>query len=525
MKESFSILGIGASLKMSKIFIPALVWLFYASSVACADGLFKLPSIISEGMVLQQGVAIPIWGWAKPSQEITVKIAGQSQKTQADQDGKWMLRLDPLQAGGPFEMVIESCEESVRFSDVLVGEVWICGGQSNMQWALKDSNNGQAEAEAANFPQIRRFATDYANAKKPNEDCKGRWIECNPQTAGDFTAVGYYFAIELQKELNVPVGLIQNAIGGTGVEEWTSREAMMTDDALKTFFSDFEKQSAVLMEQYNQKLQAYNQELELWELAKVNGDESSQPPQKPNMPTLHKPAGLFNGMIAPIIPYAIAGVIWYQSEQNLGDDLRYSKAFPALITDWRQRWGQNDFPFLFVQLPNCSTYMSVKGKLHWAMMRQAQEAALSLPKTAMVVTIDVGDPRDIHPRNKRPVGSRLARAARAVAYDMDVAFMGPKYKSIRIDGVKVFVEFENTDGGLVVKGDTLTGFALAGEDREFHPAQAEICNGMIVVWSEDVPQPLAVRYAFTDSPECNLYNGEDLPAHPFRTDDWQKPGR
>jgi sialate O-acetylesterase len=431
-----------------------------------------------------------------------------------------------MKAGtGPLEMTVAG-KNTLKLTNILVGEVWVCSGQSNMEWSLNRINNGDKEIAEAKYPKIRLFMVAKATAAAPQADCKGQWVECSPQTVPPFSAVGYLFGRQLHQDLGVPVGLIGSNWGGTPAESWTSREMLEADPDLKVIYDRW-KQNA---ENYSKALEAWEKSKEKsladWKAAadkaKAEGKQAPRQPAPPNDPAKspHCPTSLYNGMIAPLIPLGIRGAIWYQGESNAGRPVEYRKLFPAMITDWRKHWGEGDFTFLFVQLANFMARKNEPTASNWAALREAQTMTLALPKTGMAVIIDIGEANNIHPKNKQDVGKRLALAAEAGTYGKDVVYSGPMYESMKVEGDKVHLKFKHIGGGLVAKGDKLTGFAVAGEDKKFVWADAKIEGDTVVVSAKDMVKPLAVRYAWADNPECNLYNKADLPAVPFRTDDW-----
>jgi sialate O-acetylesterase len=425
----------------------------------------KLHGLFTEGMVLQQGMRVPVWGTADNDEKVTVSIQGQEVFTTA-RDGKWRVDLNKLQAGGPFEMTVKG-SNTITFKDVLVGEVWVCSGQSNMEWPVSLSRNPkEAIAESAN-PKIRLFFTPKTPSNTPQTELgqwKGptNWLQCGPKTVPNFSAVGYFFGRDLQRARNVPVGLIQSAWGGTPAEFWTSKAVLESDPALKGM----------------------------------------------------KGSTGYNGMIQPLIPYAIKGVIWYQGESNAGQANRYRALFSAMIKNWRDEWKQGNFAFLFVQLAPWAP-----GKDNWPPLCEAQlQTAQTVPNTAMVVITDLGDRTDIHPKDKDPVGARLALCAQAIAYDEKVTYSGPEYRGMKIEGNKVVLSFKHVGKGLVAKGGPLLGFTIAGADKKFVKAEATIQDDTVVVTSSMVEQPTAVRYGWEAFPVVNLWNRDGLPATPFRTD-------
>jgi len=491
-----------------------------AAPAALAD--VKLPAVIGENMVLQQGADVPVWGWADPGEKVTVAFAGQTASATADKDGKWAVKLTALKPGEPAAMTV-SGKNKLTLKNVLVGEVWVCSGQSNMAWSLSRANNAQQEIAAAKYPKIRLFTVRRATADGPQKDCQGNWVECSPKTAGGFSAVGYFFGRHLHKNLKVPVGLINTSWGGTPAEAWTSLPALKADPFFKPLLDRWDK----LLTAPSAK-DKYEKAMEAWKKAAAKAKaEKKRLPRKPRPPrdhskSPHRPANLYNGMIAPLIPYAITGAIWYQGESNAGRAHQYRKLFSAMIVDWRKNWGRGDFTFLWVQLAN---FMARKGEpapSAWAELREAQSMALKLPKTGQAVIIDIGEARNIHPKNKQDVGSRLGLAARKIAYGQELCFSGPVYESMTVKGGEVALKFSNTGAGMVAKGGgKLTGFALAGKDKKFVRADAKIQGkDTVVVSSDKVKAPVAVRYAWADNPECNLYNKALLPADPFRTDTW-----
>ena len=487
--------------------------------LACAmSHAAELNSLFSDNVVLQRDKPFPIWGTGRDGEKIVVKLGQRSAKTTV-RNGKWSVRLGELSAGGPYTLTVTG-DNTLTVTNVLVGEVWICSGQSNMEMQLGPRNNRkpienwEQAAAAADFPQLRMYFVPRNNPAQPVEDARGRWVVCTPQTAKDFSAVGFFFARALQAHLKVPVGMIFTSVGGTPSEAWTSREALASVPAGREAFQKSEQDARELPE----KLAKFKaDELRLQEkytndLAAANA--AGKPvPRKPSAPTFDlskQPANLFNGMVAPLIPYAIRGVIWYQGEANGGRDQQYRTLFPLIIRDWRNRWQQGDFPFCFVQL---ATYVTCD-----PMVREAQLLTLDrVRNTAMVVTTDVGDANDIHPTRKQPMGERLALAARAIAYGEKIECSGPLFKSAKIMDGQAVLRFTHAEG-LKANGGALTGFVIAGVDKQFVPADAVIKGETVVVSSPAVSAPVAVRYNWAGVAEGNLYNAADLPASPFRTD-------
>ena len=660
--------------KINSRLIIALFFLFIIT--ACQDATRSAQNILlnplfTENMVLQQKQDIPIWGTAQPGGEVLVIFNEQQKKAVVGKDGNWKVSLSPVQAGGPYELVV-SGSETQTIKNVLVGEVWICSGQSNMEMAVEAEwgkiDNSKEEVANANYPNIRLFMVDKVMANEPLKDfTSSGWKECSPETISEFSAVAYLFGRKLHNDLNVPVGLIETAWGGTVVEAWTSAKSLKNInefvdeiDALKLLQHEkeeskinYNKPQQKWIDEVNEKLNdagilahgynKYGYDSKEWktldvpktwenqdimfdgvmwvkknitipkdwqgedltlnlgpindfditwfngklvgsmpsvgmfrtynipkELVKEGKNEItvlildignsggiygepetitigyseeatislvgkwkyktesfdplilSHPPNWPGVAQQNRPTVLYNGMIKPLLPYGIRGAIWYQGESNAGRAMQYRKLFKTLINDWREVWGQGDFPFLFVQLANFMPTQSEPSDEPWAHLREAQTMALELPNTGMAVTIDIGDAIDIHPTNKQDVGKRLALNALAKVYGKDIPYSGPMYKSMEVEGSKIRLKFSNTDAGLKIKGSkNLKGFAIAGIDKKFVWAEAKIEGEEVIVSNFKITNPVAVRYAWANNPICNLYNGADLPASPFRTDDWK----
>ena len=503
------------------VLILSSILLLAGAGAALAD--VKLPAVIGDNMVLQQGGKVSIWGWADPGEEVMVGVSWHNMKwaVTADKDGKWSFRLNPPKAGGPYEMTLTG-KNTITIKNILVGEVWVCSGQSNMQWSVQASANPKEEIAEADYPKIRLFTVKRTVAEKPQSDCEGNWSECSPDTVPGFSAVAYFFGRELHKQLNVPIGLIHTSWGGTPAEAWTRRGVLEANADCAPILKRYDDAVA----RYPQARKEYEQKLLEWkETAEKAMAEEKRPPRRPGAPfgpgNPHSPAGLYNGMIAPLIPYGIQGAIWYQGESNAGRAYQYRTLFGGMIKNWRDDWGQGKFSFLFVQLANFMKVKPEPDESAWAELREAQSMTLALPKTGMAVIIDIGEAADIHPKNKQDVGKRLALWPLAKTYGKKLVYSGPIYKSMKVDDGSIILSFDHVGGGLVAKGDdTLKGFAIAGADRKFVWADAKIDGNTIVVSSDKVSEPAAVRYAWADNPVCNLYNKESLPASPFRTDDW-----
>lgn len=487
----------------------------------------RLPSIFSDHMVLQRNVPLPVWGWADPGEQVTVSIAGQTRRATANASGQWQLKLRKLSASGPLTLTVTG-HNTLVVQDVLVGEVWLGSGQSNMQLSVNDVTNAWQEKASAKFPQIRMFTVARHPAAAPQTNCAGAWVVCSPETVGGFSATAYFFGRELHQRLAVPVGLIHASWGGTPIETWTSLPAQ---EAMPELAPVLKKWQATLHPYDEEKAQAqYANALELWtnNADRLRAESKKVPPQpqKAGDPRLDKnyPANLFNGMIAPIIPYAIRGAIWYQGENNTADNLAglYSTQLTLLIQDWRQRWDEGDFPFAWVQLPNFHPRTDDPVQTNnWSVVRDGMLQSLSVKNTGMAITIDVGDAALIHPKNKQAVGRRLALWALAKVYGKDLPYSGPLPAGQKIKGDQIIVSFKHTDGGLVAKGGDLKGFAIAGADHHWVWANARIQGDRVILSSPEVKSPTAVRYGWAANPDCNLFNGAGLPASPFRTDDWK----
>jgi sialate O-acetylesterase len=492
---------------------------------ATAPAKITLPALFSDHMVLQADREVPVWGWADAGEEVTVAIAGQVKKAKADVNGKWSVKLDSLKSGEALTLTVKG-GNTITIQDVLVGEVWLCSGQSNMQMTVNGAKDSATEKAAANFPKIRMFREASTVATTPQDHCKGSWEICSPATVGGFTATGYFFGRELHKSLGVPVGLINSSVGGTAIEAWTSLEAQNDKPQLKPIFQSWANKArdwdpAKAQAQYEKQMAAYK---EAAAKAKADGKPAPRAPRKPVDPRLESnhPTNLFNAKIAPLIPYAIRGAIWYQGESNAGNlAALYQFQLETMIKDWRSRWGEGDFPFAWVQLPNYRKPQAQPVETStWAVVREGMLKTLELPNTGMAITIDVGESNDIHPKDKQDVGKRLAMWALAKVYGQAVAASGPLPAGHKVNGSEVVLSFTCTDGGLTAKGAPLKGFAVAGADRRWENAEAKIVGDKVIVSSPDVKEPVAVRYAWADNPNANLYNGAGLPASPFRTDDW-----
>jgi len=532
---------------LQRVLTVGLVSLGFARMAAWAD--VKLPAIIGNNMVVQAGKTVPVWGTADAGEKVTVTLAGQTQAVSADVDGKWMVKFAPVNPGDLGEMTVAGRTTQV-VQNVLAGTVWVCSGQSNMQFPLSGAHNAAMELPKAQYPKMRLFTVANAIAFKPKTDCGGRWVECMPETAKGFSAVAYFFGRELHEASGQPVGLIHASWGGTPAQAWTSLDGLDKDATLKDAYGDPFRKTMEMMpqlkEEYVRKtLPKYEEQFREWQedakKAKAEGRDSAPAPFKPGAPDQGPGTSmLYNAMIAPLIPYAIEGVTWYQGEANAGKAVLYRTLFPRLISDWREKWGQGDFHFFFVQAPNYGKRTTVptdtSGGWGWPLLREAQSLTLKLPNTGMAVAIDIGEEHDLHPKNKMDVGHRLALWAEKKVLGKDVVCSGPLYSGMQVEGSKVRLRFTEIGGGLVIGVapairaevtparplSELKGFAIAGEDHRWVWADARIDGNTIIVWSDKVAGPVAVRYAWALNPECNLYNRAGLPASPFRTDNWTR---
>jgi sialate O-acetylesterase len=484
----------------------------------------KVPAIFGSHMVLQRDQKDRVWGWAEPGEEVTVKIADQSHTVKAGADGSWQVMIDAMPAGGPHVMTIEG-KNTLKFDDVLVGEVWICSGQSNMQWSVAGANDADLELTAASYPNIRLISVPNFGTQEPQKDFRGEWQTCRRETAAGFSAVGYFFGRQLYQTLGVPVGLINDSWGGSACEAWVRRDVLAADPKFALMLKRWEQ----FEKDYPRAKTEYESKMADWKLAaKKAKDEGKQPPQEPFNPLWmmagnSRPGNIYNGVLKPTIGFGIRGVIWYQGESNAGKAYQYRDLFPLMIKSWRDEWGLGDFSFYWVQLADFLPESPEPKESAWAELREAQTMTMSrLPKTGEAVIIDLGEAQDIHPRNKQGVAARLARWALALDYGVKIPYHSPVYKSMKRDQSAIVLEFEHVGAGLKAADiPELRGFAVAGSDKKFVKAQATIVGpATIKVWADQVSEPVAVRYAWADNPVCNVYSSEGLPLTPFRTDDW-----
>lgn len=502
-------------MKLIARFVAPLLAVTIAGT-ASAD--VRLPALVSDGMVLQQGVESSVWGWADGEKDVKVTICGQTANARVV-DGKWRADLKPLKAGGPFKMTIAG-KNTITLSDILVGEVWVCSGQSNMQFNLKNSVGGEEAIATSANEQVRLFKLPQTAADAPAEDCEAAWVAASPKSTPMFSAVGYYFGRALQRELDVPIGLIQSSVGGTNASSWISRPVLEANPDYAHFFEAAKagaKNYPAALERFEKTKAAHAERVKA---AKAKGKAAPRAPRAPNDPLKGQKrlCGLYYGMISPLQPFAIKGAIWYQGEANshsVEDATQYRQLLGDMVQCWRDDWGCGDFAFYIAQLPG----FGAPGR-PWPLLRESQNgAAVDKKNTGVAVTIELGMKTNIHPTDKDPVGERLALLARAKTYGEDVVYSGPVLKSAKPADGKIALTFDHVGSGLEMRGDAPGGFEVAGEDGVFVPAKATIRKDRVIVSAKEVADPKYVRYAFKNWPECSLFNKEGLSAGPFRTDD------
>lgn len=473
----------------------------------------EVSSMFSKNMVLQRDMPVSVWGTGQPDEEVTVKFADQEKSTKVAADGRWLIKLDPMSASAESRtMTILSAAKLRELTDVLVGEVWLASGQSNMNYWMFRSPKTRPLIEQANDPHLRLMTIPYGHSENPLESFRSGWSVCSPKSVNFYSAVAYIFAREIRASTRVPVGIIQSTVGGTPAEAWTSQGALEADPLLKKILTNADEQlkrDLAAAEIENQPaLAKYNEAVEK---AKAEGSK-----HKPRLPKLVQPATspllpyrLYNGMIAPIVPFTFRGVIWYQGESNSKNPELYRTLFPALINDWRKNFGR-DFPFYFVQI---APYKDTPPELRDAQLFTWK----TVPNTSMVVITDHGEAKNIHPENKEPVGIRLALTARALTYGEKIVYSGPVFEKLRIEGDQAIISFQHIGDGLMAQGESLTGFEISYDGTTYVPATAKIQGDTVVVTGENLTSPKAVRYAWANVPNGNLFNKNGLPATPFRT--------
>ncbi len=471
--------------------------------------------------VLQRDLPLRIWGNADPGEAVTVTLAGKSATASGGKDGKWSVVLDPIPAGGPYDLKV-SGKATLTVPDVLIGEVFLASGQSNMQFTMtpqppwtKGVLDYEAEVASADVPTVRFITAPTTFAETPASDINAEWTVCSPATAGKYSGVAFYFARKLARDLGVPVGIIASSVGSSTAEAWIATDALSTAPAGRERLALLAKDIAT----YPQQVKDHERALKLWKTGGQREADKPKPVEDPHR-SVFVPALLFNGMIAPYTPATVRGFIWYQGESNASRSKTYVELMSVLIADWRKRFGRPDMSFYFVQLAGYHNPTTHPTDTNWSRLRDAQRRTVdAVPHTGMATAIDVGDPMEIHPRDKKTVGERLALLALRNTFGRsNLSATGPAYRTFAVAGPAVRLEFDPATGPIVLKG---TGsFTLAGVDRVFHPATAQIRNGSIVVTCPDVPNAVAARYAWEDYPVPTLYNEAGLPASPFRTDDW-----
>jgi len=471
-----------------------------------------LTTLLADHMVVQRGLPVHVWGMAGAHESVSVTFRGDTKTTTADDLGRWSLYLPPGEAGGPFQILVKGTNLIV-LNDVLVGDVWVASGQSNMEFPMKELINADTEIAAAQYPKIRILRVDHRPSDYPRSDVGAKtWALCTPENVVGSSAVAYYFARDLYLKMNIPIGLVESFWGGTPAESWTSLRSLAADASLMPVFAE---RSKTLDEQETTVLRLQQEDRELQQAedqAKAAGKPAPGRPWHPDF-AAWAPAALFNGMIAPLTLFPIRGVIWYQGEANSGERAPlYAHLFPTMINDWRRAWNEGDFPFLFVQIANWNT----EPEGLWPEVRDAQRRALALRNTGMAVTIDIGDAVDIHPKDKLDVGKRLALAARAIAYGEKLEWSGPLYKGLTREEHALRIWFDHANG-LAARNGALAGFEIAGADGKFVAADARIEGESVVVSSPALAEPVSVRYAWAANPTCNLVNREGLPASPFKS--------
>ena len=483
------------------------------AALARAD--VRLASPFTAHMVLQREMPVPVWGWADAGEQVTVSFAGQKKTATAAADSQWRVDLAPLATSAESRDFVVAGKNTLTLHDVLVGEVWLGSGQSNMDFSVSKKvkyfagvDREEQEIAAANYPLIRMFTGTSAKANTPQATVGGEWLVCSPETVPGFSAVGYFFARELQRELKVPVGIVTLSFGASCAQAWIRRDAMLADPAFKAVLDEFDAKAAAFVP-------LTDEENKVWEeaaaKAKAAGQRAPRRPRNDPVQDQHNPTVMWNGMIAPVVPYAIRGVLWYQGESITAPKELFPRWNALLISDWRKLWGR-ELPFYFCQLA------ALDNASNSPQVREWQAEALKLPHTGMVVTLDVGDKKDVHPHNKAPVGDRLSRIALANVYGRKIEFSGPQFQSMTSGDGSLNLKFSHA-AGLVAKGGTPGGFEIAGADGKFEAAEALIDGESVTLTSTAVSKPTIARYAWANYPEAaNLFNAAGLPAAPFRTD-------
>ncbi len=476
-----------------------------------ASAEVTLPNIFSDAMVLQRNQDNPVWGRAAAGEAVTVTLGEQTHQTTADEQGEWSVTLDPMPANAQPQTLTVAGDNQLSVENILVGEVWVCSGQSNMAWTVQNSDDFELEKATADYPQIRMINFPRVGAQEPVWTHPGaNWMVCSPETVGSFSAVGYFFGRQLHQTLDIPIGLINNAWGGSSAEAWVDRDLLEADPAYQPMLDRWAAMTARYETLQAQQDRSAQEQKELAGLRRqITGN--------------HNPSNIYNGVLQSHLGYGIRGVIWYQGESNAGRAYQYRDLFPLMIQNWRDEWGEGDFPFYWVQLADFRNETEQPGESAWAELREAQTMTMDkLPNTGQAVIIDIGEGRDIHPKNKVDVGRRLARLALANEYGLDIAHDSPRFASMKKSGDQITLTFDHVGSGWrPFDVPQPVGFTIAGDDRQFVHAEAKIQqDGSIVVSSDEVNDPVAVRYGWADNPVVNMYNNAGLPLTPFRTDQW-----
>ncbi|MBL8819244.1 MAG: sialate O-acetylesterase [Planctomyces sp.] len=512
-------------------FFTAVACCVFVCSANVFGGL-ELPAMFSESMVLQREQPVKIWGWADAQSTVVVEMNGQTSKTQVGDDGRWSVTLSPMMAGGPYELKVTSGVESIAIRDVLIGEVWLCSGQSNMAMTVTGVENSAEEIGTAELPQIRMFFVKSPHATEPQLRCEGSWSVCTPSSVPTFSATAFFFGRRLHQELNVPIGLINSSVGGTSIESWTSLEGQKNVHELQPRLEAWQQEDAAYSPDAAKR--EYERQVIAWEQHRIEaegrGEKPRRRPQVAVQPHNNRnyPSNLFNGKIAPLAGYTLRGVIWYQGENAAyrGFSHLYQHQLRTLIRDWRTHWADDSLPFAWVQLPEFRAPQQEPSETTgWVQVQEGMKKCLTIPHTGMAVTIGLGAADDIHPRNKQEVGYRLAQWALSDVYGKTLVAMGPVYQSCERNGNQMVLTFDFAGEGLQSSTPELEGFAIAGPDRVFHWAKARLDGSKVTVWHDDVPDPQSVRYAWASNPKHSLRNSAGLPASPFRTDDWEEKVR
>lgn len=495
------------------------IMVFGLLSILCATHVnaeVTVAAIFRDHMVLQRDMKVPVWGWADPNETVVVEFMGVKNSTVADASGRWQVALGPFPAGGPYEMKIAG-KTTRTIKDILVGDVWVCAGQSNMQWPVGEMQGAESELANADYPEIRLATVSGPPEFEAQKDLSSAWLpfhwsRCDAKTAKTFSAPGFFFGRDLYTHLKVPLGLITTAEGSSPIRAWIRPETQRTNPLFKPILEDY----ATYAERKKPYL-AY-----LAALKKAKDDGTKEPAFWGNFEAYADGPGMFyNSRVSPLAPFGIRGVIWWQggNEAIYKHGRMYKDLLPILIKDWRTLWGQGDFPFLIVQLSPIGKKTETPGESEWALVRDGQRRATELPNTALIVTMDILE-ATLHPTKKAALGPRFSLAARAVAYGEKLVYSGPLFDAVNFKDGQAILTFTQVNGGLVAKGNTLAGFTIAGSDKKYVPAKAEIKGDTVVVSSEAVSAPKGVRYAWADNPSGNLFNQEGLPASCFRTDSW-----